>query len=1662
MTQFKNFDVDCPTGNLKDLNWVQTVLSDMCAKCGRSSTVFHPFQLITLHPSVLLCKRFGRKLPRDKDVELCSCCYLFLANDSYNWENGWPSAIYSFCFENKTLKGFKHAREFFSALPYQLQTKWLPFAKSVWTDFDLKPILRDLTNNIANFWKLIKSYRGKDYVNAMNFYSYPSIRCFCGASTHLDTCGTVPFHHLLNYLNPSFVSFNANSRKYLNCIRDDYLKVCDEKIVFELRPSVTLNSSGLMLLTCEQHNNGTSLKMIHVGQHPLVGNLSHPYADRLASVASSLRESTPMKIGEFSNTWSMSKSVAGRDGAGSLVLHSKRSFSVKSQSLLPALESTFLNNRKDMVDNVAQIAKENFLPAKLVSNLFRKYDTPQLMSSMESATCIPQSTINKHKNYLETTNTINKTLERFKRFSIITRTATGSRDSINFPSAKLVNVDMNVSLLTFFFLNSHVFSNTLITAHTSPALALMAEIMASMHKSKLLLQKLIHSLQQELNVHTSSTTSSFLESVVNNISASNFGMATSVLDTSTTDAAVEIVLVTSQKVSSLPPLTFTSTGRKNQYVLLALGTTGECACSVFFYKKLHHPSYWKIDLKTRKIEEGVLPTRLRQFSFSFYVKTNIEEAAIFEIQPQLQQSRCPDHDLPFCIEIHNSRFRCSYCETCQAKVSWRCIVHDCGLSLCKKHYDLYAANTTTLPTFVLRQTTEVPFSAPSGALSDTLHLDTDAGSTHMPVEIDELLDEDIVSMHALLNDIAFVLRRRDPIQPTKKLKRFFQRFLCLHHSSSSSLVQLEALLFPSIFYYQMDDGSYPGAIPFFLYAEDKNCASFGFESLLTHFRTRLCDQSLLTSSNTKYLQYAADVLLNLNLKSKHTDSYVRRGIQSVELDKSLPHFEHSCNNFSADTEIRCDELAAAMRSNNVSLFVTLTCNQKEHPGVAPLKKAIDENFANASSEEKESANHAYLTTFVRNWSRAVKYLIELVLHSTESLLGTIVKLWGRAEFQTLAGNLQHYHFLIWLIEGSVDLIELVQCSEKHIFNALLKIADSSMQLIENDFQLYKLYDECIRIHTHNCEQTAGRCKKRKDLDGNKICRTPPYPPSHSLWVMDIETQYPNEALEILKNLGLAEKIPGTSFGLRPTGILKCEKVMYAATTGEHILPTCGVLFCITRSSTNILLPTRRFSCSYLSTYTTKTEEHSDGRILPAIDGKSFRLRTDGIQNKFLASSKILNQLDKESKRDVEKIDCRLVSLTESVFWTLGLPYVISTMDFVHVQNVPPELRFVKRICDKKSSNTNLQYQTFRDDLNLETFQQLTFAQKATAIDLQSSGQADDSMTSFSIRPPELLCVNAIENFCSWFVYVSKRMKVEELKNLFLNRRFKPWINGRGWQIKIRPSAIENFRNYLTTQSQPGYLRAIEYNLQILNNLHEEEMMFLYVEQKPTLSRTNAEVVFATVNPRRTVDFLVAFVLRFGVFETELELFQTNSLLSSFVQSKILPDKQSYSQTDLWSLLKQYVIKELVYLPGGSISFSTKLLAAKHSFSRLLQLETSENMDVPVILISEMRDKVNEIVDQFFQNRVSQVFASLKRLDIPNLPTSPLASQLLSQLWKPTLTFQPEQSDESKLEQKKVLNNLMQAIDKVLAGSSANVRNNHLVIGKSNQNSTLSLQKKIRK
>ena len=72
--------------------------------------------------------------------------------------------------------------------------------------------------------------------------------------------------------------------------------------------------------------------------------------------------------------------------------------------------------------------------------------------------------------------------------------------------------------------------------------------------------------------------------------------------------------------------------------------------------------------------------------------------------------------------------------------------------------------------------------------------------------------------------------------------------------------------------------------------------------------------------------------------------------------------------------------------------------------------------------------------------------------------------------------------------------------------------------------------------------------------------------------------------------------------------------------------------------------------------------------------KSFRVRQEGIQNRALVTVKQALKEKKTVERQRKEQVCRYVAETEAAVWLLQLPYVFSTMHFVHVQNVTCENR----------------------------------------------------------------------------------------------------------------------------------------------------------------------------------------------------------------------------------------------------------------------------------------------------------------------------------------------------------------------------------------------------
>ena len=1431
----------------------------------------------------------------------------------------------------------------------------------------------------------------------------------------------------------------------------------DERIVFKFRPSVHIEELGLCLSTCEAHAKGSQKKMIHVPNHPVVGNLSHASADRFAPLVPNLRGAKPMRIGEFSHTFSMSKSVGGHQGVGCLTLHNYRNLNVKSDFLLPGIESTFLRNRLDSTEIMTSIANEHNLSEEFCDGFYDKvfYSEEKLSQSLKAATCIPMSTIVKLK---KRNDEHDGEVVNFEHENIVENDFSGTGIVPSIPTKNFFDFSYCLSIIVVLFSTVTELSDALIDSPSDVARHLKSVIR---NWDQLGYMKLL----EQLKISAKASLSEIWISLTKSLSSIKF------LDESELSVDMQpthniIVVVKSRPVKC----NLETVPCPIDYELRAVESM-PCRDqkNLLIFRNFPVKSLIKIDCSSGNFycenifELSQTVNRVRLFILIRKPSWFAGQINLFSGQETV---KCLNDSYPLCCDFKDSGYKCSV-YNCFNLSKWRCPDKICDLSVCRKHF-IEIESTGEWPVLKekLEETLlqdhsdeiqqeesecdrnennfdEFMFLGPTCAeLQAGQTFDTDAGEEYLPVESTNKSDMDFLPVQLLFNVFLAVLNRcKRPITGNLRFKRFMQSFVARNSKTSISLMQPEALLFPSIFFKQLHDGSTPGALPYFMYGSDSKCAAYGFAGLLEHYRTRLTDLTLLTSSNHFYIQFATDCLMNLQLNNKHSKTFFQRGLQSLKLyNEEVKLFSKSVLSITNDTDKCVRQLASAIAAMPVTFFLTLTCNQRQHPSTKQLWTAINRYYEGCSEEIKRSAFSSYMTTMVRCWSRSIKYLFNLILNSAEKILGNVLKIWGRAEFQTTAGNLPHYHVLLWVEPGTYDVDNLIQCSEKSILHSLNEICHSTLNIIKPE-NVFDIFQNLIRIHTHDCEKSGFRCQKRKDLEGNVVCRTPPNPQSHHHWKMKIQQQYPDEALRLLEKVNLA--VRNDNDELEVTDPLKCEKYMYAAEQGEHILPTSTCLFALTESSVNLLRTTPRFSSSYLASYAGKAEEHADGNIRSGDGGKSFRLRDDGIQNKRLASVKFALEHERQSSRPVENVHCQLLAITESVFWLLGEPYVLTNMKFKHIQNVPVEKRFVQVTKFVSVSRNGPSANNFRDYVpGLPEWRKVTRNQRILSDDIKLSNEVLDNMSQFSLRPPELLCIKYVKFYTQWFGTARSKKTPAEFVRLFSSDQQIPFVNCQGAVVLIHPKAKRPILSYLESNMNGFSDLDVHRALYLRNCLNSDSQdLYLPVDHDNEML---PEIVFRSIAPRDTLDFLVSFVLRFGKFETELDLFSTPDLLECFKKSGLLPHREVYFEQDALELLKQYVLEELVFLPGGVLTFAAKLFSAKAAFNRLLKIGSEESFTTPVVLISDMHSHIEDEVEQFFLRSQEAMCQRIREIGLPNLPPDPLDNQ---SYWVPQLRIAQGQPMESYLEQQHVLRRIANALIDKFSGSNSDNSRHQLILGR---------------
>ena len=1638
----------------------------ICAKCLRESTVFYPLslQLVTVGVS----RKYGTIIPPGSCVTLCELCQNYVSIRPV-WRNAWPAVLCTMIFSGA--KYGCNGEYLFNLLPFSIAYSWLSVAKSSGFFIDSSlPLFNDFTLIENEFVYFMSQYRAEHLKKYFNFFTFPFVKCPAGCSALVKEADVISFKHLLNRWFPVFDGFHADGSK-LTSMRKDYLSSVLHLDEFLSSPCLSVDEDGLNLRTCRLHGNSLPLKMFHLPRSPL-GNLIHPESDRLAVMATKLRVVTPCKFGPFSSSFTMATSVGGPGGISSTILTTKRRLNVKSEHLLPENELLMFLNRADIRSFLGRLLNDNEVGIDFLSFFDQQSSVSDscLSEHLETATYMTTFASLAIKTYLEkvdTTPLVVPSLCVCHYFDSYGATPI-------LPRLKIAD-NVSLYLCCFLFNNHEFFGHLLMNVMRCQHVFIKLLIDVSQRTfcdTNDALQIFSSNFKMNFLLPPSAAPLSLLTQVFERLASCDLKYCPSreslvFLEDSSAQPSVESA---KNDVYSLLVLGPMETGRRSEIpvTLTAHGKLFHLSLiycnnkSIFFRYCFQFTSWWMLDstkrIAVKTVESPYSSFCQRSWQLLLYL-ANYQNLLLSEARNLFFSCQdsifCSEHKLPLSVDCFPEGKLC-YLENCSKSIKWSCPKVDCFASCCRTHFKTLSRLSDKQ--FILSRELPVQSQPPSPQMSVSSESDSEYGDEEFTFEFEGLTETGLfheplleseasvhlptvenansnVPLHVLLNDTLTVFKRNcQPHNLSQKFLRYFQNFAACNPEDVVSFLQPEALLCPSVFYKQLDDGSFLGALPYFLLNDAVFNKKLEFASFYDHVYSRITNMELPVAANIKYCYFLTDVLLNSNLHSTVTNHFFKRGIQNVVIAGQKLHFISSSFSFclvDADTNVR--ELAAAMRQSPPTLFVTLTLNQKEHFGIAPLVNAIHTKFPDKTSEEFKAAMQAYMPVILRMWDLTIRQFLEYLLYSEEHLLGRIINLWGRCEFQSKVGNVPHYHFLFWLSDTD-GLENLIVSARKHIQLAFEQLLDCTLGLLNDRDEMEETVEKFMTIHTHDCDKGNNRCKVRVDTQGNLRCRFPPYEPSNTVWLKEIPVQYSDDALKVLKDLGLCYVTQGEDVLAED---LKCFKFSYPAVKGEHVMPNSASMFALTKSSGNILLITKLMSAKYLNKYAAGKEEHCQVTIKSGSSIDNYQVKSDEIENNKTTRVRLLKEMSNDKKRSVAGIQGLNVAQTEFLWWSLRLPAIITTFNFINVPSVPLEDRGAAAkhggLCQCADILSN------RENLDLPSTSHFTKNQMCIIADNLKSELTTDNVTKFSMRPPELLCIKRLLDYFSFF-FRSKPIPPSRI-NMLLRKKPTPWVDGLNCQVKMRPAAIPAIEELAL--SMDSCCARVQLFSNVLNCLSDESYYNTYVENEAQLSKTPAIVVFSNVFPKEGLKFLFHLLLTMGEFETELDLFSHTSLRECFVAAKILRSSTA-GLSEANRLLRRYLFEQLIYLPGGSMSFSSRLVAARDAIYSLVLEDSIGVAEYPCVLMEHLTNQAEHQINTHVKSCFRRLYDTLKPVNVTNRPDEML--QNYSTVWMPAIVCL-NQFSRSFAEQCEVLDNLFHSLLKFMRRNSEQVLKHHIVLGK---------------
>ena len=702
--------------------------------------------------------------------------------------------------------------------------------------------------------------------------------------------------------------------------------------------------------------------------------------------------------------------------------------------------------------------------------------------------------------------------------------------------------------------------------------------------------------------------------------------------------------------------------------------------------------------------------------------------------------------------------------------------------------------------------------------------------------------------HVLLNEYGNCLVRKDAkLVGSNGQRGIFERIVATAKGKSIPLMYPEGMMFPSIFWWMNHfDGSVLGSLPLSLWASQSETKKFGFAGVLEHIRCRVTNPRLLCGMDPRYIFLSHDILSNLRLRG--CDSrfmHLTRGYESlvdqgVVLDKGIGVDEGAMPGEGIDDHRAVKMLSSFTRETKFNYFVTLTCNQKQHPGVAPIYNWVegrcdeatsDPNLSRVESDEYcNGYRHAAQVLLLREWMDVGEDIMKWIINSSEVPLGVIIDDWWRWEFQDDEGNLPHIHGLLALVKAAgmsdeefeKSLFDRIVCSSRTIASHEVTLNLVNLNLLDKS-EVDGLVEDFCSKQTHSCAASRGRCMmKTGPKPEDKKCRNPHYgfenPHRTRHGFKEIPANHSDEAVELFKRLGFAEETESGRITFIPE--FQSGRYVYAADVDEQAVPCNPELFAATRSTQNVQVCTSYTTSRYLAKYVMKKDERRNVEITGTSGGDFVVKKKEIVNTKISRSKRAKDEADRREKGK-DKTVGYFIGTMECIAEMLGYPMVHTNGRFVFLDECPleerpgyPNSRSFSAPLPKMSRHVPVIDQLLdaagggivpgikvRADLELPSWRRFTEAQCVMIADLLYSPMSVDKVSAFSVRPPELFFCKSPQEYARWFNRLPREIKVEEdnedgelkcTSAFFVKRdvQWSGWVDGVECRVVVRPAAVE--------------------------------------------------------------------------------------------------------------------------------------------------------------------------------------------------------------------------------------------------------------------------------